>query len=176
MKHSTNLGNAGDNPFPPSDADRHEIWEILMRHDFEGFVAGDWKMLEPDFAEESFLGIDARKSADPDEWRIAYPTVESYRDEWLRQVEAFCTIQLRTLSTHDFLYRSAHLDVIEIAGNRALAHKKFDGCAETVTGETVTFRWQSLFQMIRIHGTWKIAGFIGYLPNPLESGSTPSHI
>jgi hypothetical protein len=65
------------------------------------------------------------------------------------------------------LYRSSQLDRIEIVGDRALAHKKFNGSATTVEGQEVVLRFQSIFHLARIAGRWKIAGFVGYLPNPI---------
>ena len=63
---------------------------------------------------------------------------------------------------------SSRLDRIEIVGDRALAHKKFDGAATTVDGQEVVLRFQSMFHLARIDGRWKIAGFVGYLPNPMR--------
>ncbi len=48
-----------------------------------------------------------------------------------------------------------------------VAHKKFDGAATTVDGQEVVLRFQSIFHLARIEGRWKIAGFVGYLPNPM---------
>lgn len=45
------MSAAAQNPFA-GDPDCHEIWEILMRRDFEAFVAADWSRAEPDFLAE----------------------------------------------------------------------------------------------------------------------------
>ena len=76
------------NPFPATDPVRREMWEMLVSGDFVSFLAADWAPMEPDFWAAGFCGIDARGSADPARWILAYPTVESYRDEWLRQARA----------------------------------------------------------------------------------------
>ena len=158
----------GPNPFPWADPERRGLWEMLVQRDFVSFLAVDWSPMEADFWAEGFCGIDARGSADPARWTIAYPTVESYRDEWLRQARQFQRHEFHGIDKLDFLYASSRLDRIEIVGDRALAHKKFDGAATTVGGQEVVLRFQSIFHLTRIEGFWKIAGFVGYLPNPMN--------
>ena len=72
------------NPFA-GDADRAFIWEMLMPRDFEAFAAQDWSMVANDFDEVRFLGIHAHNSPNQDDWNAAFPTLQAYRDEWLRQ-------------------------------------------------------------------------------------------
>ncbi|HEX4146511.1 MAG TPA: hypothetical protein VHY91_23625 [Pirellulales bacterium] len=158
----------GLNPFPATDSVRRGLWEMLVTRDFVSFLAVDWAPMEPDFWAAGFCGIDARQRADPADWIIAYPTVESYRDEWLRQARQFERYTFDGLDKLDFLYASSRLDRIEIAGDRALAHKKFDGAATTASGQEVVLRFQSIFHLARIENVWKIAGFVGYLPNPMR--------
>ena len=131
------------------------------------FSPADWSAMEPDFWAEGFCGIDARGSADPADWTIAFPTVESYRDEWLRQARQFERHEFPGIDKLAFLYAASRFDRIEIVGDRALAHKKFDGSATTVDGQEVVLRFQSIFHLARIEDGWKIAGFVGYLPNPI---------
>lgn len=160
--------NASDrNPFPATDPERRELWEMLVNRDFTAFLAQDWSLMDPDFWAEGFCGIDARSSADPSQWRIPFPSVESYRNEWLRQAEQFAAVELVGTGKLDFLFACSRLERIEITGDRAIAHKKFDGSAKTVAGEDIQFHFQSVFQLVRIKGQWKIAGFVGYLPNPI---------
>src|SRR4051812_49359797 len=82
---SYNRDDATENPFSADDPDRRAIWQLLMEHDFEAFVQQDWTIVKDDFANEGFLGIDAGLSIEPDTWKLKYPSVDSYRDEWLRQ-------------------------------------------------------------------------------------------
>lgn len=154
------------NPFP-EDADRHEIWEILMRRDFESFIAGDWSMTAPDFLEEEFQGIDGGKVPNPDDWRIKYADLASYRDEWLRQAEEFKPVELEGVDKLDFLFRTCSMQDIDIKGIRAVAHKKFDGQAHTTQGEEMRLLWQTLYLLKKVSGKWRVTGFVGYLPNPL---------
>jgi hypothetical protein len=154
------------NPFP-DDPDRREIWEILMRRDFESFLAGDWSRTEADFLAEEFQGIDGGKVPNPDQWRIKYADLGAYRDEWLRQAEEFQSVEFEGIAKLDFFFQSVQLNDIDIQGGRALAHKKFDGAAVSTTGEPVRLLWQTLYLLKRVHGHWKITGFVGYLPNPL---------
>ncbi len=79
------------NPSPPADADRHEIWEMLARKDIDGFAAQDWSDFGSCFRHEGFCGLDAKGALDPAAWRLRFPTVDAYREAWLR-----CQKQPRT--------------------------------------------------------------------------------
>lgn len=158
--------NPSENPFP-KDPDRHEIWEILMRRDFEAFVAADWSLTKTDFAPDLFVGYDAKKESDPDRWSIHYPALEPYRDEWLSQAREFQEVEFASESKLEFLFRAIDLNDIQINGGEALAHKKFHGSTQTTGGEEVTLQWQTLYMMRKIEGHWKIRGFLGYLPFPM---------
>ncbi|MEM1212839.1 MAG: RidA family protein [Planctomycetota bacterium] len=154
------------NPFP-NDPDRHAIWEMLMRRDFEAFIANDWSMTAPDFAAKTFYGIDCRKQPNPDHWSLTYPSLEAYRDEWLRQADEFEPIEFVGTDKLGFFFDAVQLRDIDINGDHAVAHKKFLGSAQTTAGNTVTLRWQTLYQCRRVEGVWKIASFVGYMPHPM---------
>ena len=154
------------NPFA-ADPDRSEIWEVVVRRDFEAFVAADWSMTGPDFLEEEFQGIDGEKLPNPDHWRLRFPDLASYRDEWIRQAIEFKDVEFQGISKLDFLYQAGSLTGIEIKGQRAFVHKKFDGTAQTVEGKSIRFLWQTLYFLKCVDGHWKVTGFVGYLPNPL---------
>src|SRR5262245_38823745 len=100
------------NPFP-DDGDRGAIWDILMRRDFEAFVAGDWSLCAADFDEEAFWAIDAGFSPHADHWRLAFPRLAAYRDVWLQQAREFQPVELVGIGKLDFLYRSVVLRDIE---------------------------------------------------------------
>jgi len=157
------------NPFSTADSDRREIWEMLMIHDFDAFVTGDWSVVANDFWEEGFFGIHAQMHANPSHWVLAYPNVASYRDEWLRQVHEFAPIKLEGTTTLEFLFQACRLENISIERSRAIGLKRFDGAVKTVDGEDVLLRFQSLYKLVHIKNRWKIAGFVGYLP--LDSGA-----
>lgn len=154
------------NPFA-NNPDHHEIWEVLVRRDFEAFVSADWSIIESDFIEEEFQGIDGQKLPNPDKWTLRFPDLASYRDEWMRQAIEFKNVEFKGISKLDFLYQAGSLTDIEIKGQRAFVHKKFDGTTTTTKGEPIRFLWQSLFFLKRVGGHWKVAGFVGFLPNPL---------
>lgn len=154
------------NPFPQADADRHALWEMLIRRDIEAFLATDWSMVEGDFLAEEFFGLHAHLMANPDSWRMQFPTLEAYRDDWLRQ-------SAETLAT-DFaeplrpaLFRAMVMRDIDIAGTRAALHKKFDGTIARADGAEARLKWQTLYVCRRVAGRWRIQGFVGYLPHPL---------
>ncbi|WP_431324546.1 hypothetical protein [Rhizobium sp. YTU87027] len=154
------------NPFPVSDVARHAIWEMLVPRDIDAFLAADWSLVEDDFVEEGFIGIDGRKQPSPDKWRLAFPSLSAYRDEWLRQAKDFKT-QSFSEDTRTAIFTTTTLEDIEIAGDMALVRKKFDGGLAKADGTRDVMQWQTLYYC-RLHdGRWKICGFTGYLPNPM---------
>jgi len=155
-----------ENPFPTSDEARHAIWEMLVHRDIDAFLAADWKKVADDFVEEGFIGIDARKLTSPDDWRLAFPTLAAYRDEWLRQAEHFGK-QSFAEDPRGAIFTTTTLEDIEINGDMALVRKKFDGSILRADGERDRMLWQTLYYCRRHEGRWKISGFTGYLPNPM---------
>jgi hypothetical protein len=153
------------NPFP-NDADRGAIWTMLVDRDIAAFLAADWSMVASDFIEDQFLGIDGKGADNPDGWRIGFPTLASYRDEWLRQAkesQAVAYAEDRGAAIH----RATTLIDIEISGDVALAHKKFDGSIARADGGKDVLNWQSLYFCRRDNGVWRLTGFAGYLPYPM---------
>lgn len=156
-----------NNPFDAgSDPDRHFIWDRLVRADSEAFVGGDWGIIEDDFDAEAFEGIRCQQSANPDDWRIAFPDLASYRDNWLKAAKEFVTKQFVGLTPLEALYVRSHLFVIEIAGHRALAHKQFYGDVALADGSSLSGRRQTIYRLHKRGDRWKIVGFLGYLPLP----------
>ena len=149
------------NPFPPAEADHHAIWEMLVLRDSDFFLSGDWSMVADDYVAEGFLGIGCGLSLNPDDWRPAYPTVAAYRDAALaaRWTAAEFAEELRPA-----WFRCQTLPRIDIAGDRALAHKRIEGRILRRNGDPLVLGWRSVFHLRRDDGRWKIAGFTGYLP------------
>ncbi|HEY5819568.1 MAG TPA: hypothetical protein VIU14_14445 [Mesorhizobium sp.] len=149
------------NPFP-ADADRAQIWDMLVERDIAAFVAADWGMVADDFVETGFLGIHAHKSPNPDDWTADFPTLTEYRDEWLRQAaESADTAFAEPLG--EAIHRATNLTRIDIVGDTAVAHKKFDGQVKLADGSLDTLNWQTLYYCRRVGARWKIAGFTGYM-------------
>ena len=159
------------NPF--SDPERRAIWEMLVERDIRGFVGSDWSLVADDFLADEFYGVDARDGVNPDGWRITYPTLESYRERWLSQAAAFRTGNAEE-NPMEALHGLTVLEEIEINGERALAHKKFDGALKTREG-TRRLCWQTLYHCRKVGGKWKICGFTGYLPNPMGADIASGH-
>jgi hypothetical protein len=153
------------NPFP-SDRERHEIWQMLVERDTDAYLARDWAAVAGDFIAESFFGIDAQRRANPDEWRMAFPTLATYREEWLRQAAATAG-KVDRAAARAALLVAVTLSDIEIAGDHALARKKFNGTLPNVDGSHERLHWQTLYVCRRHLGRWKIASFVGYLPYEL---------
>lgn len=154
------------NPFNPNDPDRYQIWEMLVHRDIEAFVINDWDQVADDFIEEGFTGVDARFSSNPDSWNLVFPHLKSYQQFWLEQAANFTgtdweddpLIKLNEATT---------LRDIDISGDSALVHKKFDGTIKKMNGQTDVLNWQTLYRCRKVGRQWKIAGFIGFLPNPM---------
>jgi len=161
------------NPFPPTDTDRYQIWEMLVRRDIDAFLSADWTQVEQDFVEGRFFGIDARFRANPDSWKLSFGSVADYASSWLKQSTAFRGRSFK-VDPRQSLFEATTLRDIEISGNKALLHKKFDGYLEPEEGSAEPLLWQTLYQCEKnTAGEWKIVGFVGYLPNPMPTTQPP---
>ena len=91
--------NSLTNPYDAaSDADRHALWQALIARDSDSFAAADWSLCDGDFAHERFEGISAHGSLGPVDWTLRYPTVESYRDDWLEMAKRYVKVPLAAVS------------------------------------------------------------------------------
>jgi len=160
-----------ENPFP-ENSDRWAIWDMLVDRDIKAFVAADWEMVAEDFIEENFMGINAGRLPSPDAWAIGFPDLETYKNEWLRQAKEFSVIKW-TEDPEDAFFRVTTLRDIEINNDSALVHKKFFGNITKASGEKVSMEWQTLYRCRKVNESWKIAGFVGYMPHNL--GNTTQH-
>ncbi|KAB2730464.1 hypothetical protein [Brucella intermedia] len=149
------------NPFA-GDRDREQIWEMLVRRDIEAFVSQDWSLVADDFDEVRFLGIHAHNDRNPDKWDAGFPTLASYRDEWLRQAAESAAVEYAE-SLAEGIFRATDLSVIDITGDVALARKKFDGTIARKDGSVDRLNWQTLYFCRREKARWKITGFVGYM-------------
>ncbi|MGV1957200.1 hypothetical protein ACQZ5G_18070 [Agrobacterium sp. 22-214-1] len=154
------------NPFPETDIARHSIWEMLVTRDIDAFLAADWSKVADDFVEDGFLGINANRDTNPDNWRMSFPSLSAYRDEWLRQAQDFQTQQFAE-DPRDAIFATTTLEKIEVEGETALVRKKFDGGLRKADGSFDVMKWQTLYYCRLHQGRWKISGFTGYMPNPM---------
>lgn len=154
------------NPFPEGDADRHELWEMLVRRDIDAFLAQDWSMVEDDFVAASFFGMHAHFLNDADAWRLQFPRLEVYRDEWLRQARETAATEFAE-PLRPALFRITNMRDIDVDGDRAVLHKKFNGSIAKPGGAVERLNWQTLYFCSKIDGRWRITGFVGYMPHPL---------
>lgn len=153
------------NPFP-NDPDRGPIWTMLVERDIDAFITQDWSLVDGDFVKEGFTGIHAHKSDNPDSWRIGFPDLETYRDEWLRQAAESARVKYAE-DQRTGIFRATTLQHIEIEGERAVAHKKFDGTIALADGGQDVLNWQTLYFLRKVGGSWKLTGFVGYMPFPM---------
>src|SRR3954469_6997441 len=153
------------NPFDrESHPDRHDIWQRLVVVDCEAFAARNWSMVENDFDAASFEGVRCFHSTNPEDWKIAFPDLASYRDSWLETSEQFRAKRFAEVSHLEALLLRTHMEQIDIRGDRALARKKFYGEVRLADGNVLDDRRQTLFRLHRKNSRWKIVGFFGQLP------------
>jgi hypothetical protein len=105
------------NPFP-NDPDRSAIWTMLVPRDIEAYVKADWSMVEDDFVTTDFFGVNGNGKDNPDGWTISYPTLDLYRDEWLRQAREGQSVEYAE-DQEAGIHRATSLTEIEITGERA---------------------------------------------------------
>lgn len=166
-------GAGTDCPFDQaSDPDRAAIWTMLVTRDIAAFGAADWEAVAGDFVSDGFFGVDAGKTADVDRWTPAYSTLDAYRDEWLRQAQDTAAVSADTLVGD--LHALTNLSRIEVDGDFALAHKKFDGTVRLADGRVDRLSWQTLYFCRKQGGRWRIQGFTGYMPYPLAGQRSAS--
>jgi len=150
-----------DNPYP-NGTDEYLIWEVLVRNDFEGFLQGQWQMVADDYLADGFFGVDFGKSAEPTNWKLGFPSLESYRDQWLKDSHEFRQMNF-AVDPRTKLYESCQLPDVQITGDSALVHKLFAGGIPLLDGTAVELKWRSLFLLRKQQESWRIAGFCGYL-------------
>lgn len=164
-------------PFDAADADRREIWEMLVTRDTQAFLANDWQAVAEDFVADGFYGLDAGGHQDPGSWRLAFPTLAAYRREWLRQAAE--TAQTADLdNAYSALLEAVTLEDIHIEADRALARKKFNGWMPNRDRSRSRLEWQTLYVCSKQMGRWRIASFVGYLPYaeaPSDTSAGPQH-
>lgn len=153
---------AFNNPFPPSDPDRREIWDMLVRRDTEAFCAADWNRVEADFCPDSFIGI--RGGSQVAEWCVGFSSVAEYREAWLGRAAYYAAVALEGQTVLDFLSGASSLEKIDIHDACAVARKVLRGNAVTTGGEAISLGWQTMYMLRTSGGRWRITGFIGYIP------------
>jgi hypothetical protein len=162
--------NPFQNPYDfVADPDRHALWQALVARDSESFIAADWSACDGDFAHERFEGISAHGSLNPVQWTLRYPTVASYRDDWLEMAKRFQNVPLARISHRELLYTMQTFAKVEIADGRAIVWKQFRADEPLTNGDRYQLSAQSVYRLQRIDGQWRIVGFIGYLPLEAQS-------
>jgi len=164
------VSHSQTNPFTGKDADRAAIWDMLVWRDINAFVAADWGQVADDFDEPAFFGIDAGKLINPDDWKLGFPDLDAYKRRWLSQADIFRKTDFAE-DARAAIFDATRLEHIDINGERAIAHKKFDGRIRRVDGGEDRLLWQTLYHCVRKNGRWLICGFTGYLPNQLGAVS-----
>ncbi len=149
------------NPYTP-ESDKFHFWEMLIKNDFEGFLSGNWNLIENDFHSELFFGFDFRNSSSGRHCRLTYPTLESYKKQWLEDSDKFRSNKFLR-SPRERLYSLTKLENIEVYEKSAAVHKVFNGTIELVNKEPINLSWRSIFLLQKINQEWFIVGFNGYM-------------
>ncbi len=104
-------------------------------------------------------------SPNPANWTIAFPELASYRANWLDSAKKFAELKFRDVTPLEAIYSRCSLTRIDLAGDRAIAHKQFSGSLLLADGATYSpGRRQTLYRLHRQQSRWRIAGFLGQLP------------
>lgn len=160
------------NPFQ-ENSDRGQIWEMLVKKDIIAFINQDWDMVKDDFLEDEFMGIDGSGKVNPDSWTLSFSKLESYKNLWLEQAQDFVNTSWAE-DAEQALYDATNLRDIEVSGDIAVAHKKFDGHILKSDGSKQLLKWQTLYRCRKVDGKWRIQGFLGYLPFPFSAEKSPT--
>ena len=157
------------NPFGTGESDRAELWEMLVRRDIDAFLARDWSAVEGDFLADRFFGLHAHFRHNSDAWRLDFPKLEVYRDEWLRQAAETAAVKFAE-PLRPALFRAMNLRDIDLDGDRAVLHKRFDGSVRRADGGVDTLDWKTLYFCLKVNGRWRISSFVGYMPRETQAG------
>ncbi len=136
---------------------------MLVRRDIDAFLAQDWSMVAGDFLADRFFGVHGHFRHSSDAWRLDFPRLEIYRDEWLRQAADSAAIAYAE-PLRPALFRATNLRDIDLQGDRAVLHKRFDGTLRRADGSIDRLDWKTLYFCLRLEGRWRISGFVGYIP------------
>jgi hypothetical protein len=150
------------NPYAPGDP-RHAAYEAVVIRDVHAFVAGHFASVEDDFIAEGFFGLDAGGSGNPEDWRLRYPTLASYRERWLAQSALF-RARLHDGDPAQAIFAVLTVPLLELDGDSGVLLKRFDGVIRPLDGEPIEMRRKSLFLLRQRGARWRVAGFVGYLP------------
>lgn len=144
------------------------ITDALYDRDIDAFVRGDWALVADDFAPGAFVGYHGGLGAG-DPWTIGFPTLEAYRDDWLRQSAALrAGVAAGELRAQ--LRAASRIARIEARGDRAITRKEFDGEAGPADRRQ-RLHWLTYYFLRRDADRWRVTGFVGYLP--LEGRGRP---
>jgi hypothetical protein len=150
------------NPFTPDNEDQFEIWDLLIRRDFEAFLRQDWEAIASDYLADGFYGLDFKKSPIESDWKLGYANLETYRKEWIRESERFKQISFM-VNPRNILYECCRLEHWQIMDSKCSVHKVFNGSIPVHKADPILLRWRSIFLLQRNNYKWKVTGFVGYM-------------
>ncbi|PCI88428.1 MAG: hypothetical protein COB24_02725 [Hyphomicrobiales bacterium] len=156
-----------ENPFSATsdtpNKDKAAIWDMLVLRDIDAYLAADWSLVENDFIADKFMGIDGKNEQNPSDWKMAFPSLEDYKNLWLEQAVAAQKIEYAE-DIRQAIHKLTNLTDIDINQHKAIACKKFHGTIKKADGSVDQLNWQTLYFCEKVADKWKITGFAGYLP------------
>ncbi len=149
------------NPFKPN-SEKHEVWNILIKNDFEGFLDQNWEFVASDYLEPGFFGINMNKTSNTELWQLSFPSLASYKNQWINDSIEFKKNNF-DCDPREVFYATTHLENFEFFDNVMMVHKVFDGELPIKNGPSIPLNWRSLFVLRKEHSRWQIASFTGYI-------------
>lgn len=150
-----------NNPYTPG-SNEFSIWEILIKNDFEGYLGKNWAQVEDDYLCDGFFGIDMAKSLFTNNWKLSFPTLESYKLKWIEDSYEFALNEFKC-DPRKILFQTTRLENFDFHENSVLVHKVFDSHLSIAENKFIELNWRSLFLLKKLEGHWRIAGFCGYI-------------
>lgn len=135
------------------------IEDVLLRRDTHAFARCDWDLVAADFDADRFVGY---SGADGPGWRVAFPTLETYRDLWLTEAR-----KLSALAPPEEIERQilacCRIAEVDVQGSYGVVRKIFHGSLR-FDDQVIPQTWQSYYFVRREGSVWLITGFVGYIP------------
>lgn len=133
--------------------------DALVRRDTHAFAHCNWDLVAADFDADRFVGYSGAGGAC---WRVAFPSLESYRDLWLTEARELSGLAPPAEIERQIL-ACCNIAEVDVQGDYGVARKIFRGSL-CFGDDVIPQMWQSYYFVRREGSVWLITGFVGYIP------------